>query len=457
MRLRKSVRQPRMLFGCVSVCMVVIGILITCAVESAGQSDTSDLFSRAVMQEVDMKGLRVWIGHPTQVTAQLGWQQSGPPYDKYDWNGEPAKVRGSSAWASVHLTPYMARFPHGELLVTYALDPDTYSNPVTVSAFQISKDDGRHWGRRYSLLMQHMTMMFVPKAPNSLLALPSEMFQATPGDATNYRGPSYLFEQGGDRMVMTPDGVRVLDFPWPAHLWPSPQPRDNWHVGLFISGSALEVGNRLLATADLLKEGENLWSVILLASEDGGYTWRYFSTIAGPDLTHASQDGYEGPNEINMIRLADGDLMAVFRVGSGRKWNLQRAYSHDEGRSWTKPDVLPAWSVSPELKRIENGTIVLATGRPGIHLWLSTDPRSTTWQDIDIVALHNHSVHDPHERILSFETKDSTVWQTSSYTGLVEVSPNRLLLVYERDPERAPAGPDDLSRVFVLPIEVEQK
>jgi hypothetical protein len=32
-----------------------------------------------------------------------------------------------------------------------------------------------------------------------------------------------------------------------------------------------------------------------------------------------------------------------------------------------------------------------------------------------------------------------------------------LLLAYDRDPERAPSGPDDLSRVFVLPIEVERK
>jgi hypothetical protein len=305
--------------------------------------------------------------------------------------------------------------------------------------------------------MQHMTMMFVPKEPDSLLCLPSEMFQRTPGDEHNYRGPYYLFEDGGDRMVMVPDGVRVVDFPWPAHLWPSPQPRDNWHVGLFISGSALEIGGRLLATGDLLKKGDNLWSVLLLASEDGGHAWRYFSTIAGPDRSLASQDSYEGPNEINMIQLADGDLMAVFRVGSGRKWNLQRAYSRDGGRTWTKPDVLPAWSVSPELKRSENGTIVLSTGRPGIHLWLSTDPRATNWQDIDIVAYHNRWAPDPSERISSFQIKDRTTWQTSSYTALVEVTPNRLLLVYDRDPERAPVGPDDLSRVFVLPIEVERE
>jgi BNR repeat protein len=428
-----------------------------------GQTANPALFSRTKMQEVELKGLRVWLGKPVQVTAQVGWQQSGPWYDTHGSNGEPANARGASSWAFIHLTPFMARFPSGELIVTYTLDSDTDSNPVTVSGFQISKDGGEHWGRRYSLLMQHMTMTFVPKAPDSLLGLPSEMVQQSPGDEHNYRGPYYLFEQGGERMVMVPDGIRALNFPWPAYLWRSPQPREDWPVGARITGSTIEIGGRLLGTGDLEKKGDKLWSAILWTSEDGGYTWRYFSTVAEPDRSLASQRSYEGPTEPNVMQLADGDLMAVFRVGSGRRWNLGRAYSHDGGHTWTKPDVLPAWSVSPQIKRIANGTIVLSTGRPGIHLWLSNDPRGTTWQDIDIVAYHNRWAPTPTERISSFEIKSSpylsetTQWQTSSYTGLVEVAPNRLLLAYDRDPERAPSGPDDLSRVFVLPIEVERK
>jgi hypothetical protein len=46
--------------------------------------------------------------------------------------------------------------------------------------------------------------------------------------------------------------------------------------------------------------------------------------------------------------------------------------------------------------------------------------------------------------------------QSTSYTGLVELSPNRMLLCYDRDPEMAPANPQDKGRVFVLPIEVER-
>jgi hypothetical protein len=161
-----------------------------------------------------------------------------------------------------------------------------------------------------------------------------------------------------------------------------------------------------------------------------------------------------------MIQLADGDLMAAFRVGGGRKWNLRRAYSHDGGHTWTEPDALPAWSVEPELVRTANGTIVLSTGRPGIDLWLSTDGRGKSWQSIDIVEHHNRSVSDPNARISSFDgppspyLTENTRWQTTAYTGLVEVAPNRLLLIYDRCPERAPAGPNDLSRVYVLPIEI---
>ena len=120
--------------------------------------------------------------------------------------------------------------------------------------------------------------------------------------------------------------------------------------------------------------------------------------------------------------------------------------------------------ISPDAPITANGLVfALSTGRPGIHLWLSTDPRAKTWQDIDIVAHHNRSVSDPSERIGSFEIKpnpwlsETAAWQTSSYTGLVEVAPNELLLIYDRDPERAPANPQDLSRVYVLPIELERK
>ena len=179
---------------------VALGILLGGLAAISGQTTGSGLFSPTSMQEVTVEGLRVRLGQPVQVTAQIGWEVGWPQF------------MGKHAFT--HLTPALARFPQGELIGTYTLDPDTQSNPVFVSGFQISKDGGAHWGRRYSLLMQHIAVIFLPKPNDSLMALPSEMYQETPGDEHNFRGPYYLFEHGGDRMVMVPDGVRVHSDSW---------------------------------------------------------------------------------------------------------------------------------------------------------------------------------------------------------------------------------------------------
>ncbi len=426
-------------------------ILIAAAISQGihGQSSDSILFSRSEMLSTDLQGLRVWTGRPVQVTAQLGWKMGWPGYE---WEH-----------AFTHLTPTMAKFPNGELIATYALDSDAQSNPVFSTGYQISTDSGAHWGRRYSMLMQHIPLTFIPKPDDSLLGLPSELFQMTAGDEHNFLGPYYLFQQAGKSMEFVPEGVRVVDWPWAVDVSPGQQPRDNWHVGLVITGNALEMGGKLLATGYGSKKGEKGIYAFILSSQDGGYTWRYFSTVAGPDSALMGQRSYEGADEMNLVQLADGDLMAVFRVGSGRKWNLRRAYSHDQGRTWSQADALPAWSVYPQVMRTSSGILALSTGRPGIYLWLSTDERGANWQSVDIAGLNNHWATEASQRIETFEItpndylSETTKWQTSSYTGLVEVAPNRLLLLYDRDPERIPRDSQDLSYVFAMPIEIERK
>lgn len=91
--------------------------------------------------------------------------------------------------------------------------------------------------------------------------------------------------------------------------------------------------------------------------------------------------------------------MAVFCVPSGREWNLYRAYSSDGGRSWSRAEAIPAYSVEPSMVRIKNGVIALSSGRPDIRIWLSTDPREKTWQDVDIVEHHNRWAPGPTYRI----------------------------------------------------------
>ena len=83
------------------------------------QKKSDDLFTGTTFKDVDLNGIRLRVGNPVEVTSQLGWHISGLKWDR---------------WTFVHLTPFLARFPNGDLLATYAMDPDTQQNPQFSSA-----------------------------------------------------------------------------------------------------------------------------------------------------------------------------------------------------------------------------------------------------------------------------------------------------------------------------------
>ena len=424
-------------------------VFIACLPTFSQQKKGDDLFTGTTFKNVDLNGLTVRVGTPVEVTSQIGWRIVWSKFDR---------------WTFVHLTPFLARFPDGDLIATYTMDPDTQQNPQFSSAYQISHDGGRTWGTRYTTLTQHIPMIFIPAPNNSLIALPSEIAGTGPNPDRNFSGPLMTFEHGGERVVMQENGFRVVDWPEPVDAISSPQPKDSWHRVIFFTGSYLKIGTELLATVYWHPHGAKFLQLSLASSKDGGHTWRYYSSVATSDTALPPEDQWkrrpEGPDESSMIRLADGRLMIVFRVGEMTAWPLRRAFSSDNGRTWTKPEALPAYSVEPQLQRLANGTIVLSTGRPGLHLWLTADPKAAadSWQDVDIAALHNQLISDATQHITPIHADHPEGgWNSTAYTGLIQVAPNKLLLLYDRDPEGAPANPQDLTRLFVMPIEVVKK
>ena len=412
-------------------------------------ADMGDAFSNTIMRVVKLKGMTLRIGEPIQVAAQLAWQE-GP----------------QGRWAMNHPTPTIARFPSGELLVTYTQVSDGMDNPRDLSAIHFSEDGGKTWGEKNDLIPQHQAMIYVPTGPSALMAIPA--YLKSDGDPQNFYANYTLLERGGRRIVIEPRGVKVVDWPWPVA-------RNNWYYffpgdvpgtfprrlyfHLYFDGNALEVDGGLIATGYAMKEGDTMFQSIVMRSEDKGRTWKYLSTVA--DASGLPWDA-EGPNEITMIKLADGDLMSVHRVAAlqnyeGRKWFLRRAFSSDGGRSWTKPESLPAHSVEPRLLQIKNGLTLLSTGRPGVHLWLTDNPKGDTWQDVDLVKLHNEWASDPTYKIRNIDGLPWSSWQTTGYTAMVEISPNRVLLVYDRSAKPWPQNNNDLTRIFVVPIQVDRE
>ena len=377
----------------------------------------------------DLPGVRVTLGTPRQVTEGVGF-----------------------CWF-----PSLAKFPSGELLLTHGLVADAEGNLLTGQAVFISSDDGETWDTSYQTA--NGANIKIIRSDGTIAGPTFHLFPDPPGQWRNFKGHYVRYEAAGQRYVLDPWAVRVEGLP--RDVKPSQhegQWSRQWMARIYFDGDAVEVDGRIITTAYVTYQGEEHYGVVALASEDEGRTWHYLSTVAGPEVAPESR---EGPDEASMVQLADGDLMCVIRVGSGTDQLLARAYSSDGGKSWSEVDRIPAFSVEPSLRRLENGVLTLSTGRPGIYLWLSTDPRGDSWESVDVIAHHNsvleesHHIHPRIEGISPPDTPD----QTTAYTELVEVSSNRLLLVYDRIPfswKGVPIDSEERSRIYVLPIEVQR-
>ena len=156
--------------------------------------------------------------------------------------------------------------------------------------------------------------------------------------------------------------------------------------------------------------------VFFYRSTDFGHSWKIQGRILyQPDLKADEKgDKRSGFTEPAFEILKDGTFLCVMRTTDGQGVGpMYASWSKDMGKTWTKPKVIAPSGVLPKLLRLENGILVLSSGRPGVQLRFSKDGKK--WSEpFDLVPL---TEKDPHK-------------DTCGYTSLVATGPNRFIIAY---------------------------
>jgi len=130
-------------------------------------------------------------------------------------------------------------------------------------------------------------------------------------------------------------------------------------------------------------------------SKDRGKSWSYLATVASPVASPLPKLA-EGYCEPDLISVGGNNLLAVMRSGghTGPEGStdyytpLYANFSHDGGRTWTEPGPIYKYGVWPRLLKMQDGTIVCESGRPGISLLFSSD-QGKSWSAPFVISSMN--------------------------------------------------------------------
>jgi photosystem II stability/assembly factor-like uncharacterized protein len=312
--------------------------------------------------------------------------------------------------------PNVCKLWTGELIVTLGMAPDATDpegNLGGASAFCVSKDGGKTWSRRVLEGPLFSAAQRDPESDGSMMGLSFHLFPSDLGGTNVFE--TTLTEISDHAQVITHrSGIRVSlpEAPETTRVEQSSGGGRTTEVpDMVFHGSILDsLDGGLLASMYGTFQGEKSSRVILAQSRDKGRTWSYLSTIAQAKERWPGM-GNDGACEPGIVRLADGRLFCIMRTGSDGL--MYQTWSADDGKSWEKPVPSGVKGVDPQLRLMENGVLACSYGRPGpVTLMFSRDGTGKTWSNI--TPIFNE--------------------MSTRYTGLIEVAPNRLLLVYDHVP-----------------------
>lgn len=156
-------------------------------------------------------------------------------------------------------------------------------------------------------------------------------------------------------------------------------------------------------------------------STDAGRSWTAVGRIRyEPDLA-ADPKGRDraGFTEPAFVILQDGTFFCVLRTTDGLGHGpMYASRSRDRGATWSQPEVIAPAGVLPRLLSLDNGVVVLTSGRPGVQMRFSADGECRRWT--------------PPLELLPYDGAKAVALNEVScgYTGMVALGPDCLLLIY---------------------------
>ncbi len=165
--------------------------------------------------------------------------------------------------------------------------------------------------------------------------------------------------------------------------------------------------------------GVSASGVAFYRSTDYGMTWKIVGNIPyQPDLVTDPNGNKRlafGYTEPYFEILKDGTYLCVMRTTDGYGNSpMYISRSTDQGATWSKPTPFTPSGVLPKLIQLDNGVLVLASGRPGVQLRFSLDGKGGEWTD-------------PFE-MLAFESENDEV--SCGYPSVLATGPDSFLLIY---------------------------
>ena len=155
--------------------------------------------------------------------------------------------------------------------------------------------------------------------------------------------------------------------------------------------------------------------VAFYSSLDRGYNWSVIGKIPFKADVSAKLHGSKEFDETAFEILKDSTFICVMRSGSTAP--LFKTFSYDRGNTWTKPEAFTPNGVKPKLMLLDNGVLVLVSGRPGVQIRLSLDGSGNNWTaPVEMV---------PFMKKGSYERDVSC-----GYGSIIQDGPNTFCIVY---------------------------